>query len=264
MFRGKIYVEPGLCRRCAVGGARTPGLRAEMHAPPYADVLSRLHPGNIAKLVGLVQVQCETRVQETRRIPRHLDRAPGRNERCARSDADAVRPRREVRLEYPVAALVQHVTRVIDERGLVNAEVRAVRQLQCHRRVRERHLGERSLTVEKLVAIPAAGGDPPGRRIERHAELREFVDNLHVAIAALLGYFVAEADSVVVHAHAKSDPARRLLCLEDHEQLVEVVTDPAALAPGLSPDSVTAAALGAQDAQTGIETAVAGESQPEA
>ena len=94
-------------------------------------------------------------------------------------------------------------------------------------------------------------------------ELGQLVDDLDVGIAALLRHLVPEADAVIVHPDTQADLARRRAGLEQHEQLVEAIADPAALAPRLLPGAVAAAALGTHDAQARIESRVIGKAHPE-
>ncbi len=66
MFRREVDVALRFGRGRAVFRAGAPGLRAEVHAPPDADVLERLHPGHVAELVRLVEIEDEVRHVQAR------------------------------------------------------------------------------------------------------------------------------------------------------------------------------------------------------
>src|SRR5690606_34202904 len=108
VFGRKVDVLLRLLRRCSVRRARAPGVPADVHAPPDANVLPRLYPGYVAELVRLVQVQDQVGVQQTDGVRRNLDRPPRGPERCFRPDPDTVRPWCQVRLEHAVTLLVEH------------------------------------------------------------------------------------------------------------------------------------------------------------
>ena len=84
IVRREVDVALRLGRGRAVFRPGAPGLRTQVHAPPDADVLERLHPGHVAELVRLVEVEDQVRHVQARRGVGDLQRAPrGRERRLA-------------------------------------------------------------------------------------------------------------------------------------------------------------------------------------
>ena len=73
---GKVDVAHRIFRRRTVAFP-APGLDTQMQAPPHADVLHRLDPGDIREGAGLVEVQDEGRIDEAHGGMGNLDRPPG-------------------------------------------------------------------------------------------------------------------------------------------------------------------------------------------
>src|SRR5690606_22870298 len=111
-----------------------------------------------------------------------------------------------------------------------------------------------------------AGRNPPGGRFGDDVELGQLVVDDRLAQAGLLRKAVAEAQAVVVDAehHLEAALAAAALAEADRE-LVVVVADEAASAPGLFPGFVEAAAGLRQHRQVAVQAAVAQlEPQPRA
>ncbi len=112
---GEVDIAARVRRRRAVLRAGRPAPRAEMHAPPDADVLRRLEPRHIAELVRLVEVENQIR--------RHIKRAgilgdqqhpPRRRERRSPFDLRALRGRRQHGFQPCTVDTTQPHSRVID------------------------------------------------------------------------------------------------------------------------------------------------------
>ena len=167
-----------------------------------------------------------------------MNRAPGRHERRRDPGEVTVRPRREIGLEQPEAALFQHVGGVVHECGLVQRHVHAVKQTERRRRVRECDIADHALVVVELVAIPAPARYPPGTCVDGQSELRELVGDHRGFIGCLLGHLVAQAYAVIMHAYAKDHAPLGRVGDEREREFVEVVANEAPLAPGLFPGAV--------------------------
>ena len=59
---------------------RGPALVVQVHRPPHAHVLGRLHPAHIAQRIGLVEVEDQVRFDQATGTVCDLQRAPGRGE----------------------------------------------------------------------------------------------------------------------------------------------------------------------------------------
>jgi hypothetical protein len=127
--------------------------------------------------------------------------------------------------------------RIIDQRGFVECQMRAVGQLHGDRRVRGGHAVDRGLLIDLFIAVPFAARNPPGRAVLRQVELGQLVGDLHRRHRRLRGQLIAQAETIVeqaeAHVHLAPAPFGHLLELD--QQFGVVVGDEAALAPGLFP-----------------------------
>jgi len=131
--------------------------------------------------------------------------------------------------------------------------------------VRLADLLRRRALVEVLVAVPLAGGDPPGRRALGYGELGQLVGDVHLLERGLVRKLVAEPESVVIQAeHHVERAKRRARLAQAHAQLVVAVADEAALAPGLFPGLVEGARRGGLHLEAALQLRRIGEQEAEA
>ena len=152
--------------------------------PPDADVLERLHPGHVAQLVRLIEVQDEIGHVQPGRIVGDLQRAPGRDEgrRAVPPSGPDDEGDSTALSRWPVTRR-SHMRGIVDQRRLVNGHVHAAGEFQRHRRMRLRQFGQRRPVVEILVAIPLTARDPPGRGRLGDRKLGELIDDVDLLAA---------------------------------------------------------------------------------
>ena len=263
--RGEVDVAPDVRRVGGMLGPRVPRPFIQVHLPPHADEFRRVHPRHVAELIRLVQVQFQVRHVQAGRVVRDAQRAPWRRERAVAHDGRADRRRRQLRAQLLAVDLADPHRRVVDQRGLVEGNVRAVVQVERERRVGRADLLERRLFDDLFEAGQFAGRDPPRRRRLRDREFRQLVRDGDVAQLRLVGEFVAEADAVVVNAEDDGQPpVRAALLLDVDAQLAVVVAHVAALAPRLFPRVVMVADALVLERETAVQLGRVGQVEAEA
>ena len=243
VFRREIDRLDRPLRRRAVIGTFRPAPLAGNHAPPDADILLRLEPADIAELVRLVEIEFEVAFHQRGGIVAHADGAPGRVERrIADNLGPAARARRQRRAEKVPVLPLQPVSGIIDQRGLVQRQVRSVLQPHRDRRVGGGDTVDRRFLVGLLVPVEIAAGHPPCRAFGRDVELGQLLRHVDRDEAFLLREFVAETDTVIEHAEAHVHQAAAVLrrLAEAYDHLVMVIAHEAAFAPGQFPRLVHA------------------------
>ena len=81
VLRGKVDVVFGVRGGRPMLRARSPAGCPQVHLPPDADVLIGLEPGNVAELVGLIEIEDQVGHVQAARVVGDLQCAPGRGER---------------------------------------------------------------------------------------------------------------------------------------------------------------------------------------
>ena len=123
----------------------------------------------------------------------------------------------------------------------MDREVQTALKTNCKRRLADADLLDRGAIVEVFLAIGAHGRRPQRFAFRGEVELRQLVEDFHLAHPGLVGKLVAKADPVVVDAEDHIEAARELLRLGEGEaELVIAIADKALLTPGLLPRLVEA------------------------
>ena len=121
------------------------------------------------------------------------------------------------------------------------------------------------MAIKVLVAIPLAGGGPPGRGGLDDVEFRQFIDDVDLVQGGLVRELVAEAYAVVVNAKNHVEGAMWLVIFEQrHAQFVVVIAHEAPFAPGLFPGLVEAARGLAGEREVALELRCIGEDEAQA
>ena len=239
-------------------GAGGPTLLVEVHRPPHADVLGRMHPAHVAQHIGFVEVEDQVGLDQPARAVGDLQGAPGRIERKGAPHLPAFRGRRELRTQALAFGAAQPHAGVIDQRRLVDGHVQAVAAAQGERRVRQRHFVQRRAPVQVFVVDGFARRDPPGGGFGGDREFGQFVVDDRFAHGGLLGEAVAEAKAVVVdaefHVQAPFQPAT---LGQPHRERVVAVAHVAAFAPGLLPGLVVLGRGLVQQHEVAVQAAIA-------
>ena len=80
---GEINIPLGILRGGTMPAVIVPGLDAQVHSPPDADIFRRLDPGDVFDGTRFIEVQDQGRIDQSDRLPGNLHRPPGSLERLA-------------------------------------------------------------------------------------------------------------------------------------------------------------------------------------
>ena len=236
MLRREIDVFDGVFGRGAVLRTRAPGLQVQVHLPPDADIFHRLEPADVAERIGLVQVQDQAGLHQIPGAVGDLQRTPRRGEGGGQLDGRIGQTGGQEGLEPPALDAPQVHAGIVGQGRLVDRDMQTV--IGAHR---QRGLGhtdrvDPGAVVEILLAVPFEGRDPPGGAGIDYGELGQFIADVDGLEIGLVGDFVSEAEAVVVETeYDRHPPLEAIPFREVDPELGVVVSDEAALAPGLLP-----------------------------
>ena len=237
MLRREVDILLRPLGRRPMFGAFRPGPVAPDHAPPDADIFGRREPADVAQLVGLVEVQLQIIFNQARRIVGDAHRAPGRVEGQVARHSRRLRRRRQGRTELASIRALEPIAGIIDQRGFMEAHMRAVIKTHGDRRMRGGHSVDRRLLIDLFITVPLTAGNPPGRAFGCDVELGRLIGDAHRLEPRLFGQLVAEAHTVIEQAEADVHQAIALhiRLAEADQQLVMMVGDETTFAPRLLP-----------------------------
>ena len=247
--RGEVDVPQGVFGGGAVARAHGPHLRAEVHAPPDADILLRLDPRGVGYLGGLVEVENQRRVDEVHRLVAQLDGAPRSGEASGDVGLDAVGQRCEVGFEHSLGIAPQHHLGIIVERRFVDRAIGALAAAERERRIGVADPGDRLLAVLELVGLEIAGDGPRhGRLLVGEAEFGELVRH-----GERIGCveFVAERHAVVVGPEPQAEFGAVVGVVQLDGHFVVAVAVGLVLAPRLAPLPVAGGVVHDPEAEAG-------------
>ena len=244
-----LCAEINISFRVFCGGtmvrARVPSGCAEMHFPPDPDVFLRLDPRDFLELVRLVEVQDQVGRDQLARAVADLKRSPGRDVRGGGFDQDEAviaAPGRQVGLQGVIAGSGKGHARIVDERGLVEAQEKPIGGFHREGGVddgRRIDGADGRLLPQVLVMETPVGRNPPSDVVAWKHELSYLVGDLEGVEVRLFGPLIAEADVVVIDT--EDDHHAQWLIgdgLDGRPQLVAVVADVLLFAPDLRPGLV--------------------------
>jgi len=246
------------------GVGHVPGDRADVHAPPDADIFLRLDPAGIGQGAGLVEVEDDPRGEDLPGIAADDDGAPGALLGSLQVGHMTQRIGHQHRAQRKSALVDEQVhRRIVDQSGFEKVDVKPLAGLEherglhgiggddraysdlLHRRAAHGvNLAERGGRIVVFVGIIVTG-DPPGQVIAGQIEPGLFTADDEVAQVGLVREFIAKAEAIVEETEADDHlPLLRLIPLQRHRQLAVMAADAPLFAPDRLPALVGGGAPG--------------------
>ncbi len=259
---GKVDVAFHIFIGRAMLGSARPAPFALDHVPPHAGELARLEPAHVTQLVGLVQVQHEVAVVNPRRVIGDDQCAPGCRPRTLFLHFGFARPWGQVGAQRVALGPRHSHARIINERGFVQRNMRAIGQFHRDRGGSGADRRQRRFVVKILLAVPQIGGFPPRRGFAREGKFGQLVGDFGGRHVRLVWEFVSETDTVIIDAKRYGHDARqRGRFLQMHLQFAVMVADCCPFTPRLRPAFIEIANLLSSHRQTALQLHHIGEQE---